>query len=179
MGGEPYWYYTKYQPDINAALDALRNREFQAGRYNPVTPFLNFPITESSPAPGAQHPSIEAALEASDADGTRSILDIFRVSDSPCPMSRENRSFLLSQGNYQILEEIFNTAFPLPSEQLLALFGTQQPTHDMIESVIFDNTGSEASDIFWESIDRGTARYIIVFANNQPNEVFFIGYSFD
>jgi len=94
-------------------------------------------------------------------------------------MSRENRSFLLSQGNYQILEEIFNTAFPLPSEQLLALFGTQQPTHDMIESVIFDNTGSEASDIFWESIDRGTARYIIVFANNQPNEVFFIGYSFD
>ena len=40
MGGEPWFYFFPYQADINSALQALRRREFQAGRYNPVTPFL-------------------------------------------------------------------------------------------------------------------------------------------
>jgi len=180
MGAEPYWYYTKYQSDLNAALNHLRESEFQAGRYNPVIPFLNFPITESSPAPRAQHESIEEAIEASDADGTRSILDILRVSQTICPYTRDEfKAALLGKGNYQILEEIFNTAFPLSLEELMALFGTEQPTHAMVESAIFGNLSSEASDTFWESIHRGTARYIIIFANNHPSEIFFIGYSFD
>ena len=39
MGGHPYWYTVDYQEDISAALNALRKREFVAGRYNPVTPY--------------------------------------------------------------------------------------------------------------------------------------------
>lgn len=179
MGAEPYWYYTKYQPDLNAALQMLREQEFQAGRYNPVIWVLDFPITEHSPAPGAQHLSIEAALEASDADGTRSILDIFQVSETPYPFSREEMLAALQAGAYEKLGSIFHTAFPLSPAELLNLFGTEQPTHEMIESIILGNAESEASDDFWDSIDRGTARYIIVYANNQPSEIFFIGYSFD
>ncbi|MBD2731106.1 hypothetical protein H6G96_33525 [Nostoc sp. FACHB-892] len=180
MGAEPYWYYTDYQTDLNLALDTLRKREFQAGRYNPAIPLLDFPITESSPSPGAQHSSIEAALEASDADGTRSILDILRVSDTPCPLSRDEfETALLGGENQEIIGEIFNTAFPLPSAELLALFGTEQPTHEMIESVILGDTNTDAVNAFWHSIDRGTARYIIVYTENQPSEIFFIGYSFD
>ena len=34
MGGEPWFYFVAYQKDINSALQALRRREFQAGRYN-------------------------------------------------------------------------------------------------------------------------------------------------
>ncbi|MCC5636868.1 hypothetical protein LC593_13565 [Nostoc sp. CHAB 5844] len=181
MGAEPYWYYTDYQTDLNAALQTLRQREFQAGRYNPVIPLLDFPITENSLAPGAQHISIQAALEASDADGTRSILDILRVADRPCPLLGDEFEAALLGGEeyHEILGEIFNTAFPLNPAELITLFGTEQPTHEMIESVILGNTNSDAAEKFWDSIDRGSARYIIVYAENQPSEIFFAGYSFD
>lgn len=66
MGAHPYWYAVKYRPDIDAALDDLRDREFRAGRYNPVMPFIDFPITSTSPAPGPRHRSIQDAIAASD-----------------------------------------------------------------------------------------------------------------
>jgi hypothetical protein len=175
MGAHPYWYYTDYESDLSLALEKLRNREFQAGRYNPAIPFLDFPITENSPAPGAKHSSIEAALEASDADGTSSILDILCISDQPYPLVKDK---LTGEVNFEILATVFNTAFPLRSEELLALFGTEKPTHEIIESTIFGNSGNDATSDFWD-IDRGTARYIIVYQENQPREIFLIGYSFD
>lgn len=179
MGGESYFYFASYRSNLNAALQMLREHEFQAGRYNPAMPFPNFSITKSSYAPRAEHPSIKAALEASVPEGTRSILDILRVSDTPCPFSRDEFEATLLGEGYEILGEVFNTAFRLPSAELLALFGTEQPTREMIESVILDNTNSDASGAFWDSIDRGTARYIIVYTKDQPGEIFFAGFSFD
>lgn len=110
MGAEPYFYYVKYQPDIDQALQHLREREFLAGRYNPAMPFISFPITSSSPAPGAQHGSIEEAMEASDADGTRSILDLQFVGNDPG----------------------FFTASRLSDERLVDLYGTAKPTREMV-----------------------------------------------
>ena len=111
MGAEPYYYFVEYNPDIDAALQGLRQREFEAGRYNPVMARLEFPIGPGSPAPGAAHDSIEEALEAADADGTRSILDLDHVSEEPefCAVS------------------------PLPGAVLERLFGTGEPMHGMIE----------------------------------------------
>ena len=83
MGAHPYWYVVKYRPDIEAALQELREGEFQAGRYNPVIPFPEFPLGPNPPAPGAQHATIAEAFEDADADGTRSIIDLERVSDEP------------------------------------------------------------------------------------------------
>ena len=83
MGGHPYWYFVPYQDDIQLALDALRQREFQVGRYNPATPFPHFPPDLNAPSAGAQHHSIEDAFEDADADGTRSILDLMKISDNP------------------------------------------------------------------------------------------------
>jgi hypothetical protein len=111
MGAHPYYYFVKYNPDINAALEELRQREFKAGRYNPVIPFLEFPIGPDSPAPGAQHASIRKALKDSDADGTRSILDLDHISINP----------------------EFCAASPLPLDELIRLFKIQQPTHEIIE----------------------------------------------
>lgn len=111
MGAEPYFYFVKYQSDINAALQALRKREFKAGRYNPVLDLIDFPLDSESPAPGADHDSIEEAIEAAGADGTRSILDIESVSDEP----------------------EFCTASPVPDETLIGLYGTTEPTRKMIE----------------------------------------------
>src|SRR5262245_18769919 len=111
MGAEPYFYFTRYQPDIEAALQELRQQEFAAGRYNPVTPFLSFPINPNAPSPGAQHDSIEDAFDDADADGTRSILDLQGIADEPD----------------------FGVAAPLAEEVLLDLYGTPHPTRQMIE----------------------------------------------
>jgi hypothetical protein len=54
MGSSPYWYFVPYEEDRNAALQKLREREFLAGRYNPVIDFPEFPIDEKT-SPGKQH----------------------------------------------------------------------------------------------------------------------------
>jgi len=112
LGGHPWFYFVEYEPDLNAALQKLREREFMAGRYNPAVDFPEFPVGPQSPAPGAQHDSIEEALEDSDADGTRSILDMERVGEVP---------------DYGVVA-------PLPKEELMNLFGTNRPTREMVES---------------------------------------------
>lgn len=63
MGAHPYWYFVDYQEDVSKALDELREREFQAGRYNPVQRFPDFSAGPDGPAPGPQHDSIEEALQ--------------------------------------------------------------------------------------------------------------------
>ena len=111
MGGHPYFYYVSYNPDIQAALEELRSREFKAGRYNPVMRNIDFPITPQTPAPGAKHKTIHLALEAAGEEGTRSILDISTVSDSPD----------------------FFCAAPLSEEELDELFGTTEPDLENVD----------------------------------------------
>ena len=111
MGAHPYYYSVKYQPDIEAALQALRQREFAAGRYNPVEPFLDFPLRPNSPAPGAQHESIDGAREEAAEEGTRSILDIASTAVDPD----------------------FCVAAPLSAEALINAFGTAQPTKNDVD----------------------------------------------
>jgi len=147
MGGHPWFYFVDYEPDVNAALQRLREREFQAGRYNPVIDFPEFPVTPLSPAPGAEHDSIEEAFEDADADGTRSILDMMQVSDTPD----------------------YSAVSPLPQEDLISLFGTDKPTHEMIEE----------SEELYDKLERGQGVYVIVYKDDQPSEIFFAGYSFD
>lgn len=84
MGGHPYWYFVPYESDVQHALDALRDREFKAGRYNRVIRFLEFGGANFlKQKPGAKHRDLDAAVEAAAEDGTRSILDISRVGQSP------------------------------------------------------------------------------------------------
>lgn len=111
MGAEPYYYFVKYQPDLNQALQELRRREFRAGRYFPAMERLRFPVDEHSPGPGAQHASIEEAFEDADATGTQSILDLERISDVPD----------------------FGAVTPMPASALLRHYGTSQPTRAMVE----------------------------------------------
>ena len=135
MGATPYSYYVKYQPNLQAALRDLRDREFKAGRYSP------------EPDPAAPHASIADALLAAEADGTASILDLDTVADRPG----------------------FGVAHRLGEAQLQQLFGTTRPTHQMIEN----------SDDLFDQIDRGQGVCIVVYKDDQPDEIFFAGYSFD
>lgn len=118
MGAHAYYYFVPYVADLNQALEHLRSREFEAGRYNPAMPFLTFPIEEGSPAPGPQHDTIQDAIDDAAEEGTRSILDIALVDTVPS----------------------VGVAAPLQKEQLQQLFGTLKPTRAMIEAndEIFD-----------------------------------------
>ena len=66
-------------------------------------------------------------------------------------------------------EPDFCQAAPFKSENLLKYFGTEKPTLEMIEN----------RDTFWENIERGHARYIILYEKDMPKKIFFAGYSFD
>lgn len=112
MGGEPYWYFVNYNADVDQVLRDLRDREFRAGRYNPVMHFIDFPLTSSSPAPGPGHSSIKAALKASLESGTRSILDIEKIATQPRT----------------------RVAVPLDHNLLMDLYGTTQPDREMVEN---------------------------------------------
>ena len=91
MGAEPYEYFVPYQTNTQSALEKLRADVFESGEFNgaefgPTTP--------------------EEALEITDADGTRSILDIAQIADEPD----------------------FCCAAPFSSEELREYFGTDKPT---------------------------------------------------
>jgi hypothetical protein len=153
MGAHPYWYFVPYEADFDAALQKLRLQEFQAGRYNPVTPFQTFPIDFSAPVPGAKHASIEQVMEECDESGTRSILDIAQVASAPFDGS--GMPFL--------------TAFPLAQSDVGQLFGTSMPKREQVET----------NKRMWDRIQRGSAVYTVIFDKGEPHEIFFGGYSFD
>ena len=89
----------------------------------------------------------EEAIQNMDADGTGSILDILGVSATPD----------------------FSSVSPLPEADLISLYGTSQPTREMIESNMD----------FYDDIERGQGIYIVVYKGGKPDEYFFAGYSFD
>ncbi|HWE92344.1 MAG TPA: hypothetical protein VG269_00085 [Tepidisphaeraceae bacterium] len=97
MGGEPWDYFVPFETSVEAALEALRQSVFESGR------FLGREMKPATP---------EEALRNAEASGTRSILDIMFVADSPG----------------------FFSVCPLPDAQLKSLFGTARPTHEMIEA---------------------------------------------
>jgi hypothetical protein len=111
MGAHPWFYFVPYEKDIAKGLEALREREFRAGRYNPSEPLPGFPV-DPRRLPGSKHPSIEAARAAASANGTRSILDMTRISPRPD----------------------FGAVAPLDDAELMDLFGTIKPTRADIET---------------------------------------------
>ena len=152
MGGVPYYYVVPISGDVQATLNALREREFRAGRYNPVMDDIRFPITAKSPAPGAKHKTMELALKASREDGTRSILDILEIADQPT----------------------YHAACLLPAETLKRIYGTDRPDRSII-----DNDRYMRKLFMGHRIERGHAIYFLIYEDGQPVEVFFAGYSFD
>lgn len=66
-------------------------------------------------------------------------------------------------------EPDFCSAAPFTDEELVDYFGSTRPTRADIEA---------AADCF-EEIERGHARYAIVYEGDEPVEIFFAGVSFD
>lgn len=109
------WFLTRETSP--RAWSALRQREFRAGRYNPAESFPRFPV-DLRHAPGCKHSSIDAAREDAGADGTRSILDVSRISAKPD----------------------FDAVAPLDQDEIMEFFGTTRPSAADLEATdeLFD-----------------------------------------
>lgn len=111
MSAQLYWYFVPYDGDVAGALARLRQREFEAGRYNPRLRRIDFDEPAfSAQTPGPGHPSIAKAIAASFDVGTRSILDIDRIAATPA----------------------HGAACPLSDAQCQATFGTRTPTREAV-----------------------------------------------
>ena len=96
MGGHPYQYRVPYQANLQTVLDGLRRDVFERGEYWGAD---------------ARPRTIAEAVDRSGESGTRSILDIERISATPD----------------------YSCAAPLTNEELQRYFGTQTPTAGMVE----------------------------------------------
>jgi hypothetical protein len=63
----------------------------------------------------------------------------------------------------------FCCAAPFSAAELTQYFGTDRPTLAQLEG----------SDDYWEDLERGQARYIVVYEGSTPTQICFVGYSFD
>jgi len=159
MGADPYFYYVDYDEDKNNALQKLRQREFDAGRYSPVMYQWDIPYPlanlSNAPAPGKQHASIEEVMEDEQVmeEGTGTILDIMQISDK------------LGEGS----------AYVPTNEELIEHFGTDKPTSEIIDEKVW---------YYWEHVAnsfgvRGVGICITAYHNDAPSALYFGGYSYD
>jgi hypothetical protein len=114
MGADDYWYFVPYDPDVQRALEGLRQREFAAGRYSPV---VRDPMRDRGPFQPAHGTIAEAVDEAArSGEGTRSILDIDHVSERQSP----------------------GVAVALPTDAIVDIFDTERPTRTAVEAQLGD-----------------------------------------
>ena len=130
-----------------------------AGRYYPAMDKrqmrrLGFPRDETLSGPGPQHASIAEAIDASEADGTFSILDIERITDSPG----------------------FASACPLPRRTHRDVWHREADAQTARNDPVVFRVGVDG---FWEQIHRGHGRYVVLYDDGRPREIFFVGYSWD
>jgi len=138
FGSQLWEYCVPYQPDLHKVLAELREREFKAGR---------FYRSELKPK------NFDEAIRNADAAGTRSIIDIEKVSPK---------------------RDIFAIS-PAPPENLKQLFGTEKPTHAMIENASKKMTHEFQG--FLETYDRGEGVYIVIYESDRPSEIYIAGWS--
>jgi hypothetical protein len=169
MGASGWVYFVPYQPDINKALQELREAVFKSGAYYTQAAFVAsidedeiakhipseyaelFKATlqklRSEPQPPKPN-SIAELLEMNGESGTHSIIDINGISSTPD----------------------FGMAAPLSQQQLRKFFGTEKPTRSIVE---------QHADEIQSLRRRWEATYIIIYRDGSPGEIFFTGFSGD
>jgi hypothetical protein len=175
MGASGWAYFVPYQADISKALQELREAVFQRGEYyqrssdwkdmtfeeylppklslteeDKAELFAEFQELQTLPEPT----SIETLIQWNAEDGTHSIIDIDEIAPTPS----------------------IAAAAPLSEEELRRFFGTEKPTRDMIETKKW-----ELREFLQREMgrSRGEGTYIIVYKDDEPDEIYFIGYSGD
>jgi hypothetical protein len=201
MGGQLWHYFVPHDNDVAAALLKLRRDVFARGDYvsgdgmtpaerrdllDEVRPELD-PWLEKTRELSASLPpeladlyvgaaeqfksevlkgedggddeeekpqTIDELLEMRAESGTSSILDITHISDEP----------------------EFGALCPMPPEHVRQLFGTNQPTRQMVESKIGLPELADDDEVIMEGWQ---GYYFTVYRDGRPHELFFVGSSGD
>jgi hypothetical protein len=166
MGASGWAYFVPFQEDVEQALQELRQAVFEHGAYFKPAEFYGSILESEIGKNMAPHfreqlaadvanmlarpkpETIDEVLEQNGESGTHSILDIQTTASFPD----------------------FGVAAPLSPQELSELFGTEEPTAEMIQENI---NGVQSLRSRWE----GT--YIIVYKEGTPSEIFFTGFSGD
>ncbi|MEU8179238.1 hypothetical protein AB0B85_22490 [Micromonospora sp. NPDC049044] len=114
MGASGWKYFVAYQPDLDAALDALRDEVFAEGRY--------WWARGEIPSSASDYPNRPATMkelfddESVQESGTHSILDVYRV---------------LDEGE----TPEFGTVEPVSAAEALRHAGTERLTREHVDAI--------------------------------------------
>jgi len=172
MGASGWQHFVPYEPDLDLALQHLREDVFRRGA------FYGKKGAESAP-------TIEAVLEGNGEDGTHSALDVHRIATEPLPTSALawHAEALAATGappppealHARLLAEaeFWGAVAPLSEEELVERFGSGRPDHATVE---------RASGALMSNILRGCGVYVFVWKDPsapRPSEIFFAGVTGD
>jgi hypothetical protein len=202
LGASGWDYFVPYEEDVQLALNKLRDAIFQSGKYPVREAFdagtrtfddflppnatdedrealwAQFQVWQREVQPEVFH-SIEEVLAWNGEEGTGTILDVYRISTTPLPATKVDfigydfHNPIDMERFMAAMQERLGMVYPLSNNQLLAFFGTVQPTHEMIEQVL--NGPHELYNL----MKRDTGVYIIVYQSDNPSEIYFTGFSGD
>jgi len=184
LGASGWCYFAPYQQDVSAALQELKQQVFREGLYERPMDLYREEMGQAIDFLAEQYKDLPAAARVH----TDLFLSMARTAMRQPRIKRRARTIkeLLRQcgesGTHSILDidrisdvRGLSAIVPLSSEQVLDLFGTDQPTHDTVErwSQRIDPLGAEPLYDRWEGI------YVVVYKDGQPDEVYFEGCSGD
>lgn len=188
MGASGWEYYAPYQADISMAFQKLCESVYPevAQQFPTLTERIAQLEDElkhlDSLYPQSQTDAHQAELQESHEDEL--FYSLKRLRALPEPRTIQEKIYELHiicepDGTGTILdmrgiasEPGYFEIAPLSEEDLIDLFGTTQPTREMIEikkikRAIFEHQRSQMGS------------YIVVFTNGEPSEIYFVGFSGD
>ena len=184
MGASEWVYYVPYQEDIEQAFQTLRQQVFETKSYHNWAEVLEYEqikealcvehdvdiqdeeaveklLQAEGPIEISDARTIEELLEKpDDGQGTHSILDITQF----YPSWQEPVSADSSNG--------MRTILPFSRKNLIRFWGTEQPTKERAEDVF-------AQRDVWSIIHRWMGYYAVIYQNEFPYEIAFVGCSGD
>lgn len=204
MGASEWRYFTPYQPDIQQALQQLRENVYRQGRYYMRPAFwrtMTFEeylppdpdLTENDRAyyfesfqnlQALKEPtSIETLIEWNGEEGTHSILDMDEVVDrplEPATLKEWQRDFCPpGEGQWPAILEYMN------SDEFRNRYGKVYPLLERQLLDLFNTlqpTHQKIEEMRFEigqMRDHGVGLYIIVYRDGEPEEIYFSGFSGD
>jgi hypothetical protein len=197
MGSTTWDYFTRYEADVGAALGRLRKRVFREGRYERFVPSQeDLEVMQGKLRKiGPDVPSHERErIQQQDAmirlaGQIQSILGEWGDKPEPVPdyskKPRTIRALLKEQGEsgtHSILDiervaarPQSGAVSPMPAKRLKEIFGTDRPTHEMVEAL------RGACELFEDPlvVEGWQGVYFTVYRHGKPDELFFIGTSGD
>jgi hypothetical protein len=180
MGASAWSYFVPYDADVNRALRSLHAQEFGAGRYYVpgVISLDKFPTFE-------EFVPERSILE--DPDEREDWLEMYESEKERAARAKDGKpkfesiedliEFCAEDGTHSILDipkvgesTALGESGPLSTAQLQKLFGSTKPTRAMVAT---------KKDAIQSMRSRGLCTYVVVYAGDEPAELFFAGFSGD